>query len=204
MSLVILYRQLDHYGFCQLFFWSKVFYTFIKEHSRHCFIICFFISAISFIIGRYISNVPFGILYGFSCIIFYSMGDYWRKYGYLINKMFVVLGVVAWIFCIIKGRIELASFICNYYPLSVFSSFVATYIIYVILSKSNRIIRNSYITFISRNTLLILCYHTITLYSMRIIRFYYTSFSIDLFLELFLYLFLGFFLTKIHVFITNK
>jgi len=145
-------------------YWCKIFYEYLKHRTDKCLLYSFVISTIALIIGKYIVNLPFGILTGFCGMIFYCMGDYWRnKLEMPIKTTYFIGGLFVWAICIRIAHLELASFNCSLYPISMFAAFVGTYTTYLVSKKMPLVLRPLFI-WIGQNTLLILCYHTLYFY----------------------------------------
>lgn len=153
-------------------FWCKIFYAYIKQRTNYPLAYSFIISVCAFIVGKYIVNLPFGILTGFCGMVFYAMGDYWKnKLTTPISCKYLIVGVIIWALCIWKSHLEIATFDCKHYPISMFAAFIGTYITYLVSKKTPRFIKNTMI-WLGQNTLLILCYHTISFYIIPVITQY--------------------------------
>lgn len=153
-------------------YWCKIFYTYLKKKTDKCLFFSFLISTIALVIGKYIVNLPLGILTGFCGIIFYCMGDYWKhKIKEPIKISYLIMGLIVWALCIWKAHLELASFDCNLYPISMFAAFIGTYSTYLMSKKIPSFLHPIFI-WIGQNTLLILCYHTLFFFIMTNIRHY--------------------------------
>ena len=154
-------------------YWCKIFYTYLKQITDKCLLYSFIVSTIALIIGKYIVNLPFGILTGFCGLIFYAMGDYWKnKMVTPMNKTHLLVGIIIWGLCIWKGHLELATFDCNRYPFSMLAAFIGTYVTFLIASKTPKFIQ-PILVWIGQHTLLILCYHTLTFSIMLNIKHYF-------------------------------
>ena len=154
-------------------YWCKIFYTYLKQKTDKSLLFSFIISTIALVTGKYIVNLPFGILTGFCGMVFYSMGDYWRHHmKEPIKTPCLIIGLMVWMGCIWKAHLELFSFDCSLYPVSMFAAFIGTYFTYV-LSKNIPSFLNPILIWIGQNTLLILCYHTLYFFIMLNIRHYY-------------------------------
>ncbi len=154
-------------------YWCKIFYTFLNQKTDKCLWFSFIISTLALVIGKYIVNLPLGILTGFCGMVFYCMGDYWKnKMNEPFKTPFLIFGLIVWLGCIRKAHLELASFDCNLYPISMFAAFVGTYFTYLISKKVPSFIQPIFI-WIGQNTLLILCYHTLAFFIMHNIKHYY-------------------------------
>lgn len=141
-------------------YWCKIFYCYLKKKTDKCLIYSFIISTVALIIGKYIVNLPLGILTGFCGMVFYCIGDYWRnKWKEQIKTPYFIIGLFVWALCILKGSFDLSSFNCSFYPISMFAAFIGTYVIYLFAKRIPRFMYPKLI-WIGQNTLLILCYHT--------------------------------------------
>ena len=153
-------------------FWCKVIYNILYKATKYTFLITFVISTISFIFGKYVMALPFGLLYGLCSLVFYSMGHYWKK---KITKPIgipcLVIGIIIWILCIWKGHLEIATYDCSLYPLSMIAAFVGTYVTYLLSSKIPKCL-TPIMNWLGNHTLLILCYHTLYFYILSILRVY--------------------------------
>ena len=143
-------------------YWCKVFYSYMVLYCQKTLLWSFVISTIALVVGKYLFNLPLGILTGMCGLVFYAMGDYWHKgrFPYLKNRWFLAIGILVWLFCIWRGHLELATFDCSFYPISMFAAFIGTYITILIASKTPTRLK-PIMLWIGRNTLLILCYHTL-------------------------------------------
>ena len=88
------------------------------------------------------------------------------------KKMYLLIGIAIWILCIWKRHLELATFDCNGYPFSMLAAFIGTYVTYLIAGKTPKFLQ-SILIWIGQNTLLILCYHTLTFYIMMNVKHYF-------------------------------
>ncbi len=154
-------------------FWCRVFYTYLKQKTDKCLLFSFIISTIALLIGKYIVNLPLGILTGFCGMVFYAMGDYWKnKMKMPMKKTYLFIGIIIWGLCIWSGHLELATFDCNRYPFSMIAAFVGTYVTYLVSSKTPLFLQ-PVLNWIGQNTLLILCYHTLTFYILQNVNHYF-------------------------------
>lgn len=167
----------------------------------------FFISTLALILGKYVINFPFGILTGLCGMVFYSMGNYWKKHkNYLDNKWYLATGLIVWIICIKKGHLELALFECNLYPISMLAAFIGTYTIYL-LSKKLPTIFSPFMSWVGQHTLLILCYHTLSFFIILNLRVYIlepVNISINFIEGMIISLSLGMILPYLHILIHSK
>ena len=58
-------------------FWCKIYYNFLRRYTDRYMLFSFVISTLAFIIGKYITNIPFGLIVGACGMVFYAMGEYW-------------------------------------------------------------------------------------------------------------------------------
>lgn len=154
-------------------YWCKVFYSYLRRHTEKYLLVSFLVSTIALIIGKYIINLPFGILTGFCGIIFYAMGDYWKNdLREPLKPSVLFIGIITWGLCFLKAHLELASFDCSLYPISMFAAFIGTYTTYLVSKRIPNFIKPIMI-WIGQNTLLILCYHTLTFFIKRNVCHYF-------------------------------
>lgn len=147
-------------------FWCKIFYGLLYKKTKHYFLIAFFISTTSFIFGRYVSGLPLGILYGGCSLVFYSMGHMLKQKGTLLeNKFFLLIGIVIWFLSLLyDGHLGIADYSCCLYPITIFAAFVGTYVTYLASKVICLLPPTCYwvMEWIGQNTLLILCYHSLS------------------------------------------
>ena len=147
--------------FLMALYWCKIFYAMLKQWTDKCLLASFIISTVAFIIGRYAMNLPFGILVGMCGLVFYAMGDYWRNRNLIPqNKWQLGVGCIIWIFCIYKSWLNINSFCCTHYPITMVGAFIGTYMIYLASKRTPRMLR-PFMSWVGRNTMLILCYYTL-------------------------------------------
>lgn len=109
----------------------------------------------------------------FCGMVFYCMGDYWNhKMIIPLRRPYLIIGLIVRAFCILKGHLELASFDCSLYPISMIAAFVGTYFTYL-ASKRVPSFLHPVLIWIGNNTLLILCYHTLSYFIMKNINHYF-------------------------------
>ena len=65
--------------FLMALYWCKIFYEYLRRHTENTLLWTFVVSTLALVIGKYIINLPFGILTGFCGMVFYAMGDCWRR-----------------------------------------------------------------------------------------------------------------------------
>ena len=194
-------------GFFLALFWCKIFYSYLKQITDKCLLWSFVISTIALVIGRYIVNLPFGILTGFCGMVFYAMGDYWKnEITAPIRNSYLLVGGVVWVFCILNAQVDLSLFVCHLYPVSMFAAFVGTYITYLAACKMPSSLKPT-LCWIGRNTMLILCYHTLLFFIVfRNLKQYYfepNGVTINGCVHLVFELILGVGLPIVHVTIKN-
>lgn len=153
-------------------FWCKIFYDFLKKRTNQCMLWSFLISTAAFIIGKYVVNLPLGILTGFCGMVFYCMGDYWKnKLSRPLPSYLLISGILIWGLCAWKSHLEIAAFDCNHYPISMFAAFIGTYVTYLVAGKVPTLFQ-PFLVWVGQNTLLILCYHTLSFFIMINVKHY--------------------------------
>lgn len=158
-------------------FWCKIFYQLFKKSGirmEKTLIVTCCISTVAFIVGKYIVNLPFGILTGACALVFYAMGDYWKSKNFKPTKLMWAIGIVLWLACIWKSKLSMASFNCKHYPITMAGAFIGTYVTYHVSRLTPGFLKKLLCT-IGENTMLILCYHTISDFVMRNVSQYYLT-----------------------------
>ena len=77
-----------------------------------------------------------------------------------LSKIYLLTGISLWAMCVVYSHLELTSFDCKHYPISMLAAFCGTYITYLISTQ----IKGKYksiMCWLGKNTMLILCYHTL-------------------------------------------
>ena len=150
-------------------FWCRIFYACLKRITDQPLLASFVISTLALLVGKYVLNLPLGILTGCCGMVFYAMGDYWKnKMKAPVNNLYLAAGIIIWGICIWRFHVDLALFECSLYPITMLAAFVGTYTTYLVAGKIPGCLKGV-LTWIGRNTLLILCYHTITSYLLNFV-----------------------------------
>lgn len=157
--------------FLPALFWCKIIYNLICKRTKHVFLYSFIISTISFVFGKYITTLPFGFLYGLCALVFYSMGHYWNIKRVALNSKWLFVGILIWAFCIKKGSLEIATYNCNLYPFSMIAAFIGTYITYKFSTIFPKKLSSPF-CWLGKNTMYILCYHTLYFYILSVLNVY--------------------------------
>ncbi|MBQ9554793.1 MAG: acyltransferase family protein [Muribaculaceae bacterium] len=145
-------------------FWCRVYYTCIKRATGKTLLPAFLISTAAFLVGKYVINLPLGLLDGLCAIVFYAMGDYWKnRLKEPVKPVLLITGIIIWAACIWFGNMDVARFEFSPYPLSMIAAFVGTYVTYLVSCRMRDRLR-SLLSWTGRNTLLILCYHMLLVY----------------------------------------
>ena len=148
--------------FLMSLYWCKIFYAYLKRKVKRCFLWSFVISTASFAISKNFFFFPLGISVGLCGMVFYAMGDYWRnRMKTPLKKSVLLVGIVVWAYCVRFAHLEFIGYNCSLYPISMFAAFIGTYVTYLIASKTPRCF-HPMLCWIGQNTLLILCYHTLS------------------------------------------
>lgn len=133
----------------------------------------FVISIVAVLLHSHISPLPWCLLQGLASIEFYAIG--WYAHRHSIPIWLKALCIACWPIAIIYGGMDLSGCVYVCYPLDVLGACGATMVLYIISQWGTillkRAIKNPYIysafplQWIGRNSLTILCMHTIDLYS---------------------------------------
>lgn len=132
------------------------------------------LSIVFWIIGRYFINIPLCLGAGFSVLVFYYAGYALRNCG--IDKMSksIILLIIVWAFAVHYSELNTAQYTYTIYPLSVAGGICGSFAL-IIVSKYIRGFTGKILAFTGRNTLPILCCHSIAFmtYSSLMSRFGY-------------------------------
>lgn len=146
------------------FFWGKVCFNYIESKTKKYVIVSFFISALAVLIERYV-NLPMSFLQGVSSTIFIAIGYYYKENR--VNIYFVLICIVAWLFCLKYSYIELGS--CSYgiYPLDVLGACGGTILCYYIAKFMQKAKCTNAIAICGKYSLQLLCFHFLITYLME-------------------------------------
>lgn len=157
------FPKLPHIGpiwFLLALFWCKIYYACMKRVTSRTLLPSFLISTAAFLVGKYVINLPLGLLDGFSALVFYAMGDYWknRLSPSASRPALLAAGIAVWAACIWMGNMDVARFEFSPYPFSFLAAFVGTYVTCLVAARIHGA-PGRWLCWTGRNTLLILCYH---------------------------------------------
>ena len=147
-----------------LFWCRQLFHQIAKTGKKYCFPLSLVISIASTIFAQRLFYLPWGILQGFSAIVFYAMGWYWRNGD--IPKGVVIFAVFCWPIAVWMSSIAMNAAHYKYYFLSVLGGLGGTYCIYFLssqLAKIPLLLRG--LTCCGCNSLDFLCIHDFELNS---------------------------------------
>ena len=139
----------------------KNLYNMIKPNKKFIYSSILFI--IATILGRYVLYIPFSFLSGVSALIFFAIGDYLKKIK-SIKWYWLFIGLVCWYISFKYSHIYMVQPQYDLYFIDVIGATTASVIAYF-FSKllSNITIAQKTLSWVGRNTLLILCLHLIDL-----------------------------------------
>ena len=143
-------------------FWCRIAYNIIMTNTKYPYLVCLLVGITAVLLDYYIINLPFCILPGLSCLVFYMIGDMCKKLEMSI-PLFIVI-VACFILGVLFSHISVTNCDYGFYPLDIICAFGSTYLIYL-LSKGTARVKyiGKYIEWVGVNSLIFLCFHTIDL-----------------------------------------
>lgn len=150
--------------FLPALFWCRIVYNTLGK-SKYATVMALAISVFSYFLGKYIINIPLGLLEGTQALVFYAAGYYlkfWNDY----SKICLCVCFLIWSVSIYIGGLSMADFSYRCYPLNVAGAICGVFIIYKVISViKDRVINLSavfkYIAWIGKNSLYFLCIHAL-------------------------------------------
>lgn len=142
-------------------FWCKNIYNIISN-SRYRYCLAIIISLFATVIDRYFINLPFTLLPGMSALVFFAAGNLAKQID--ISKMWLVIGIPVWFYCIFYSKMSIVRCYYENYPLDIIGGIVGTYITYImakVICTHN--ITKELFSWLGKNSLAILCYHLLVM-----------------------------------------
>ena len=166
-----------------------------KNNRRLVYSSVIFVAAT--IIGRYLIYLPFSALSGLSGIVFYAIGDSFKKVK-RIHPLLWILGLSCWFLSFKYSRVSLVHPRLDLYFIDVIGATTATLLVYLgsrIISHTRLLMQS--LSWLGKNSLYILCFHLIDLDCLISNRLNITgNASVEIILMFLLPLIGTFFLTK--------
>lgn len=158
--------------------WCRIAYLYIARF-KYPFLLSILIFVASFILGHYICNLPLGILPGLCGVVFYSAGSYFRQMQ--ISHLQYICLILCWIGCIFFSRLEMTCFTYKCWPIDIcgaLGGIVCTLKFSQYIDKSS-IWRKckKVLLWTGTNSLILLCYHSISFYAVEVFKIYIFSFG---------------------------
>ena len=159
-------------------FWCRIAYLYIAR-LKYPFLLSILVSTASYILGRYVCNLPFGILSGLCGVVFYSAGSYFRQIQ--ISRLQYICLTLCWIGCIFFSQVEMIYFTYKCWPIDICGALGG---ILCILKLSQYIDKSpgwekckKALLWAGTNSLIILCYHCISVYAVEVFKVYIFTFG---------------------------
>ena len=146
-------------------FWTKLYYSCIDriKNKRVKYITLFISSIFGFVLTKYIW-LPFSLNTMFICVVFYSVGRIFceekifdKKY----SKIFLINSIIGFIFCSYWCKTNVATNYYNLYYFNMFDGILGAFLLIYFCSKLKIKFLNSFFAWCGKNSLYILCFHTI-------------------------------------------
>lgn len=156
--------------FLPALFWCRVVYNIMGKNSEKItYSLAILLSAVSYILGKYIINIPLGFLEGTQALVFYAAGILWHKHKKALHLKALIILAIVWMSSIFVGFISMADFYYSCHPINIAVAISACLIIASCVNALNRykskIVRTflGAISWIGRNSLCFLCFHAVLL-----------------------------------------
>lgn len=165
--------------FLPALFWARLIFNLLCNESNS-FLYSVIISVSSTLLGRYVINLPFGILLGGQSVVFVAFG-YWikQKWNSGLNPMFFILLLIGWACHFFVGGFSLSGFYYGCYPLNIVGACCACYLIFFGVRKivDLRFLThmNSFLEFCGLTSLIIYGVHAISLPYLQFESHYITT-----------------------------
>jgi fucose 4-O-acetylase-like acetyltransferase len=136
----------------------------IKESFRFPILLLLWLLAIVY--KHFFNLLPFDILNAIPAITCLYVGYLSKQENFIKkvqDKRFMVIGILIWLVCIYKGNLSMASFVYRFWIFQLIGAFYGTFILYkVLINKNiNKLIGVKFVSFTGRNSLVLLCAHSI-------------------------------------------
>lgn len=118
------------------------------------------IFVIATLIGRYLLFIPFSILSGLSAIVFYAIGDFYKKKPIIKPKHWLI-GVACWGIAFFYSHLNLADPRVDLYFIDVIGATTATLCVYYLSRSIKKTSIAQVLSWIGCNSMYILCFHNI-------------------------------------------
>ena len=143
-------------------FWCRIVYDIIMTKAKYPKIVCLLISILSTVLDYYVINLPFCILPGLSCMVYYLIGDICKDFKRSIPVLIVL--AVCFILGVLYSHISVTN--CDYgcYPLDIICAAGASYFVYLLSIAINKVkFLGICLEWIGKFSLVFLCFHLIDL-----------------------------------------
>lgn len=168
--------------FLMAIFWCKIFYSiifkFFKNNIYLSVMIAFVISWLAIYVGKYLLNMPFGILTGASGLAFYGVGPILRK----VSSKFLYITIPLWLVAVSfhLTSVDMVNFDYHFYPFDFIYAIGGSLLVFLISGFFATKVKTRFLATIGAYSLEILCVHFLVMRTCDIID--YSSNSIPFFL----------------------
>ena len=153
--------------FLPALFWCRMLYNSV-DNSKYPVTLSILISVLSYVVGRYLINLPFGFLEGGQAVVFYMAGFYYKSYKCYLQKKIVVFAMfLLWAIHYLVGGFSLADFSYGFYPINVLGAISACFIMLSYSSHYCTVYNDSlimkFLIWCGINSMTIFCVHSLWL-----------------------------------------
>lgn len=168
--------------FLPALFWCRICYNWLYKY-KYIHLNSIIISIMSFLLGKFIINIPFGLLEGMQALVFYDFGMLLRNSKILNLKRISLYSLPIWILGVIVGGMSMADFSYRCYPINVLGALAAIIILFGLVDRYFNNNQESFIdkglAWIGRNSLYYFGIHAV-IQSMHIKGNWYIIFIIQM------------------------
>lgn len=168
--------------FLMAIFWCKIFYAIIyikcKNNIYLSVVIAFAISWLAIYVGKYLINMPFGILTGASGLAFYGVGPILRN----VSSKLLYITIPIWLIAVLShlSYVDMVNFEYIFYPFDFICAIGGSLFVFLISGFFATIVKTRFLATIGAYSLEILCVHFLVMRTCDIID--YSSNSLPFFL----------------------
>jgi len=147
-------------------FWARLFFDWLSKTGKWFIPLCIALSITMILLHPYVPT-PFGIGRGIEGLMFMAIGFAYRRYS--IPTWLKIIAMVCWPISMWLGSIDMYGYQYNCLPIDILGACGATLVIYYVAKGIARTFVSPFFTWCGRNSLVILCAHSIEM-SMTVIH----------------------------------
>ncbi len=156
----LLDRWIGPMWFVLALFWGRQFFYWLSKTGKWFMPLCVFLSILMIIIHPYVPT-PWGISRGIVALAFMAVGYAYRKYTFPLWVKIFAIG--CWLASMYLGKIDVSTFQYNCLPVDLIGACGGTIVMYYFSKGIARTFIAPFFSWCGRNSLIILCAHSIEL-----------------------------------------